>query len=213
MNILEEMFLGNGLIQWIMDEALFLRAAQWCEENHFPYEVVFTPANSGTVEAAKEHEEKIKEKIKKGLCEIKANKQVDLANLFCYVENYPNLFESRNYFMNPKNHKVYDEDDVDDKNKSEYLKLPQIDVHEIELKFIKSLNSEVANETLSKIDQNDSGEYIDFIHTLFETPIILGKIVKDEWDQFLYNHEKEELSKWCEENDIPYKVKLDCKEN
>lgn len=113
--------------------------------------------------------------------------------------------------MNPKSHKVYDEDDVDDKNKSEYLKLPKIDVHEIELKFIKSLNSEVANETLSKIDQNDSGEYIGFIHTLFETPKILGKTVKDEWDQFLYNHEKEELSKWCEENDIPYKVKLYCK--
>ena len=190
----------------IMDEAIYSRAALWCEENHFPYEIVFSSTLSNGKELAKEYGEKINRNRKKLIREIKARKQVDLVNLFCYVEYYPNLFKPRLYFMNPKNHKIYDEDEIDDKKKSEYLKLPKIDVNKIEVAFINGLNSEAANEAFAKINREDPCEYIDFIQTLFETPKILGKIVKGEWDQFLYRREIEQLSKWCEENDIPYEV-------
>lgn len=190
----------------IMDEVIYSRAALWCEENHFPYEIVFASTLSNGKDLAKEYGEKINRNRKKLVREIKARKQVDLVNLFCYIEDYPNLFKSRHYFMNPKNHKIYDEDEIDDKKKSEYLKLPKIDVNKIEVEFINGLNSEAANEAFAKVNREDPCEYISFIQTLFETPKILGKIVKDEWDQFLYNHEIELLSKWCEENDIPYDV-------
>lgn len=190
----------------ILDEAIYSRASLWCEENHFPYEIVFASSLSNGKELAKMYGEKINRNRKKFIRKIKARKQVDLVNLFCYVENYPNLFKPRNYFMNPKNHKIYDEDEIDDKKKAEYLKLPKIDVNTIEVEFINGLNSETANEAFAKINQEDPCEYIDFIQTLFETPKILGKIVKDEWDQFLYRREIEQLSKWCEENNIPYEV-------